>query len=106
MTAIHETAYPRLKSQPSTEDLLTVYTPTKEEIELVRSQSRQTTARLALMLLLKSFQRLGYFVSVAEMPGPIIDQYRSQLSDHWLFEEQFARWKRGNVSAAEKAEVD
>ena len=34
MTALHETAYPRLKSQPTPEDLVTVYTPNQEELEL------------------------------------------------------------------------
>jgi len=73
MAAAHETAYPRLKSQPSAEDLLAAYTPTNEEIELIRSQARQPTARLALILLLKTFQRLGYFVPVAEIPESIIN---------------------------------
>jgi len=37
MTAAHETAYPRLKSQPSAEDLLAAYTPTNEEIEMINT---------------------------------------------------------------------
>lgn len=65
MTALHETAYPRLKSQPTPEDLVTVYTPNQEELELVRSQTRQPTARLGFMVLLKTFQRLGYSFSSA-----------------------------------------
>lgn len=48
MTAIHETAYPRLKSHPGKNDLLTVYTPTEEEKEFVLSLSRRAVARSAL----------------------------------------------------------
>lgn len=72
MTAVYETAYPRLKSQPSTEDLITVYTPTEDEISFVRNQVRQPTARLGLTVLLKTFQRLGYFVSIQEVPESIL----------------------------------
>jgi hypothetical protein len=72
MTALHETAYPRLKTQPSPEDLVTVYTPTVEELALVQTHARQPTARLGLIVLLKTFQRLGYFVPTAEVPEAIL----------------------------------
>lgn len=79
MTALHETAYPRLKSQPTPEDLVTVYTPNQEELELVRSQTRQPTARLGFMVLLKTFQRLGYFVPIAEVPEAILNHLMTCL---------------------------
>jgi len=32
--------------------------------------------------------------------------YNEQLDDHWLFEEQFARWKKDDLSGKEAREVD
>ncbi len=36
----------------------------------------------------------------------VIEQYEKQLEDHWLFEEQFARWKNDNLRFSEEKEVD
>lgn len=73
MTAIHETAYPRLKSHPSKEELLRVYTLTDEELKFVRSQTRRPTALLSLSILLKTFQRLGYFVRISSVPHDVVE---------------------------------
>jgi len=73
MAAIYQTAYPRLKSNPSVEDLVTVYTPSNDEIELMNNYSRRPIARLGLMILLKTFQRLGYFVLVSDVPEKIVN---------------------------------
>jgi len=36
----------------------------------------------------------------------VIELHGNQLKDHWLFEEQFARWKREQLSNAQAKEVD
>ena len=36
----------------------------------------------------------------------IITLYSNQLENHWLFEEQFTRWKQGNLCDAEEVEID
>ena len=36
----------------------------------------------------------------------IIKLYSEQLEDHWLFEKQFARWKRERLSDTEAKEVN
>lgn len=36
----------------------------------------------------------------------VIELHDNQLKDHWLFEEQFARWKRERLSNAQAKEVD
>lgn len=41
-----------------------------------------------------------------ETLGQVIEQYSVQLADHWLFEEQFARWKRSGLTPAQEQEVD
>jgi hypothetical protein len=72
MPAVHETAYPRLKEAVTPTDLTEVYTPTAEEHALAISTSPRPGARLGFLILLKPFQRLGYFVLVGEVPPPIV----------------------------------
>lgn len=36
----------------------------------------------------------------------IIEQYTEQLSDHWLYQEQFSRWQRGDLRPAEERAVE
>lgn len=76
MTSLHETAYPRLKLEPSTQELRDVYTPTAAELRFVRRHRRQDAARLALLVLLKTAQRLGYFVALSDVPPPILTHIR------------------------------
>jgi len=71
MPAAHETAYPRLKEAVTPTDLAEVYTPTAEDLALAISTSPRPGARLGFLVLLKTFQRLGYFVLVGEVPPPI-----------------------------------
>ncbi len=61
MTSIERTAYPRFKRNPTVRELLEVYTPSQEEIEFARATTRGEGALLSLVVMLKGFQRLGYF---------------------------------------------
>ena len=72
MTTLHETAYPRLKSDPTAKELQDVYTPTKAEMTFVTSIAQQPSTRLAVLIHLKLFQRLGYFVLLTEVPERIV----------------------------------
>lgn len=36
----------------------------------------------------------------------VIKLRTEQLEDHWVYEEQYARWKRGSLTAAQAAEVE
>jgi hypothetical protein len=73
MPSAHETAYPRLKSSPSPNELSAVYTPTREEVALADRVARGEVARLGFLVLLKAFQRLGYFLQVRDVPPVIIE---------------------------------
>lgn len=61
-----------------------------------------------------SLAQLSNLKLAAEKPHVLDDDtlnraitlYSEQLDDHWLFEEQFARWKRGRLSDTEAREVD
>ena len=72
MPSVSDTAYPRFKINPSTKELNELYTPTVHELAFARERARQPLQRAGLLLLLKTFQRLGYFAACAEIPAPII----------------------------------
>src|ERR1035437_1054759 len=67
-----DTAYPRLKSSFNNGELDHWYTPTPKErvfcAQVVRGQSN----RFGFLLSLKTFQRLGYFVTSDQVPDAII----------------------------------
>lgn len=61
MPSVQETAYPRLKSNITLKELTAIYTPTAEEIGFAQqSTAIGSTTRLGFLILLKTFQRLGY----------------------------------------------
>jgi len=68
-----DTAYPRFKSSFTAGELERWYTPTPEErafcVQVVRGQSN----RSGFLLLLKTFQRLGYFVTSDQIPDEILN---------------------------------
>lgn len=72
MTAIYETAYPRMKSRISAKELVEIYTPTPEEVRFAQNCTNQTGAALGLLTMLKVFQRLGYFLAMPKIPQTII----------------------------------
>lgn len=82
MTAIERTAYPRFKQHPSAKELAELYTPTPEEIKFVKSRVRTREGFLCFMVMLKSFQRLGYFSQPEDVPLAIIKYLRSYLKLH------------------------
>lgn len=72
MATLHETAYPRLKPDPTAKELAEIYTPTDAEIAFVRSITKVPTTQLAVVIHLKMFQRLAYFTRLAEVPDRIL----------------------------------
>ena len=79
MTSIHETAYPRFKQELTSRDLRDIYTPTVEELKFAKRFTRRAPAKLYLIILLKSVQRLGYFPMLAEIPPVIISFLNKEL---------------------------
>jgi len=72
MPRLHETAYPRLKTAVTESELQEIYSPTAEELVFAEEQTRSETAKVGLLVLLKTFQRLGYFVPLATVPHRIV----------------------------------
>jgi len=80
MPSMHETAYPRLKASVTARDLAELYTPTLEERTLAASLTRSETARACFVLLLKTFQRLGYFIYLYDVPDTIVTHITAHLA--------------------------
>lgn len=68
MPGMHETVYPRFKSSISEKELNDIYTPTQDEIKFSQKVARGDNPKLCLLITLKSFQRLGYFISLSNIP--------------------------------------
>ena len=71
MSSLHETAYPGLKAVVSDQELAEIYTPSTQERSFARKHGRTPAARGALLILLKTVQRLGYFVHLKAVPQSI-----------------------------------
>jgi TnpA family transposase len=80
MASIERTAYPRFKRSPTPQQLHALYTPTKEELAFARKTTRSPISQLSLLVLLKSFQQLGYFPKLSEIPDTVVSHLRSCLS--------------------------
>ena len=67
-----DTAYPRFKTRLTQAELERFCTPTDEELEFCANVTRLPTTQLGFVVLLKTFQRLGYFVPTNEVPEAVI----------------------------------
>lgn len=72
MPRIDETAYRQLKAVPTERELRELYTPTLDERHLARQHTTGRPALVAFLVLLKTFQHLGYAISLASVPMPIV----------------------------------
>jgi len=77
LASIERTAYPRFKRTPSSKELEGLYTPSDNELQFVHSVARKPTLRFGMLILLKAFQRLGYFPSIEEVPAVVVQHIRS-----------------------------
>jgi len=72
MASIERTAYPRLKQNFTNREIKDFYTPTSEEIDFVRQNTRKSDTQLHLLIQLKVFKQIGYFPHIEEVPEPLI----------------------------------
>lgn len=71
MPVITNTAYPRLPSEPGPAEL-EAFTPEAAELVFARQRTRHPNPRLALLVLLKTFQHLGRIVRLSDVPAAIV----------------------------------
>jgi hypothetical protein len=76
LASIDHTAYPRFKRVVSGRELSEVFSPTQDELAWARERTQNDRHLLALVVGLKSYQRLGYFPRLADVPAAVIDHGR------------------------------
>jgi hypothetical protein len=69
-----DTAYRLLPTSLSARELMDAYTPGLFELKFAEERTRQAAPRVGLLVLLKTFQQLGYFVKVADVPDSVLRQ--------------------------------
>lgn len=79
MTSIERTAYPRFKRYYTPNELKNIYTPTTEDKLFATEYTRNDNNYLNLLVALKSFQRLGYFPKLEQIPLSIINHLKKIL---------------------------
>jgi len=67
-----DTAYPRLPAIEPGPGELERFTPEAAELAFARQRTRQPGPRLALLVLLKAFQRLGYAIRLVDVPPALV----------------------------------
>ncbi|WP_235825812.1 DUF4158 domain-containing protein [Candidatus Frankia alpina] len=102
MASIERTAYPRFKRTISSRELHDAFTVTSAEVGWAVERTATEQHRLALLVLLKCYQRLGYFPSLATVPADVVGYVRGQLelgesvaAEHDA--PRTAKWHRGLV---------
>lgn len=76
-----DTAYPRFKSRLAQSELERFYTVTDAERVCCDNATRSNTTRAGFSLLLKTYQRLGYFVSSEQVPNAIAEYVASSMGE-------------------------
>lgn len=79
MASIERTAYPRFKRYYTAHELEEIYTPTQAERTFARQATTGKDNYFTWIVLLKVFQRLGYFPQIADIPAAIIEHIHSVL---------------------------
>jgi hypothetical protein len=70
MPSASDTAYPRLKINPTAKELNELYSPTVYELAFAQERARQPMQRAGLLLLLKTFQRFRLFCRLRRNSDP------------------------------------
>lgn len=78
MTAIQETAYPRFPTDIPPSELDAVYTPTSHEVQWAQ-RAKQPQQRFFLLLHLKAYQKLGFFMPSEALPTDLVQHVAQQL---------------------------
>ncbi|MFC8833316.1 Tn3 family transposase [Streptomyces griseoincarnatus] len=76
MTSIERTAYPRFKRLITAHELHLFFAPSRDEVEWAAARSDSDEHLLAQLLALKSYQRMGCFPKLDEVPETVVDFVR------------------------------
>ncbi|WP_331720547.1 Tn3 family transposase (plasmid) [Streptomyces sp. NBC_00161] len=76
MTSIERTAYPRFKRLITARELHVFFTPSEEERVWAQESADSDEHQLALLLALKSYQRMGCFPKAYDVPEQVVEFVR------------------------------
>ncbi|MFD4831701.1 DUF4158 domain-containing protein [Streptomyces uncialis] len=75
-TSIERTAYPRFKRLITARELHVLFTPSEEERAWAEEAADSDEHQLALLLALKSYQRMGCFPKAHDVPEQVVEFVR------------------------------
>lgn len=96
MTTLFDTAYPKFEGHPTDKELNEVYRPLRKEIDFVDELARGDKNKGHCLVLLKAFQRLGYFPLLQDIPGDIW-KYISKVSKNHITKESLEQYDKGRT---------
>lgn len=76
VTSIERTAYPRFKRLITAHELHLFFSPTRDELEWAADATDCDEHLLALLLMLKSYRRMGCFPALEDVPEMVVDFVR------------------------------
>ncbi|MEU8620476.1 DUF4158 domain-containing protein [Streptomyces sp. NPDC048623] len=76
VTSIERTAYPRFKRLITAHELHLFFAPSRDEVEWATARTDCDGHLLSLLLALKSYQRMGCFPKMEEIPDPVVEFVR------------------------------
>ncbi|MFI2458089.1 DUF4158 domain-containing protein [Streptomyces sp. NPDC019539] len=79
MTSIERTAYPRFKRLITAHELHLFFSPTRDELRWAADATDGDEHLLALLLMLKSYQRMGCFPALEDVPEQVVEFVRRQV---------------------------
>ena len=81
MALVDRTAYPRLPSTVSARELAETLTPTAEEVRWACAKIAGPGTRLTLLVMLKCYQRLGYFPQPDRVPPEVTEHVHARAAE-------------------------
>jgi hypothetical protein len=79
VTSIERTAYPRFKRLITAHELHLFFSPTRDEVQWAADATDGDEHLLALLLVLKSYQRMGCFPALEDVPAQVVEFVRRQV---------------------------
>lgn len=76
VTSIERTAYPRFKRLITAHELHLFFSPTRHELEWAADRTDSDEHLVALLLMLRSYQRMGCFPKVEDIPEAVAEVVR------------------------------
>ena len=90
MASINRTNYPQVTEPKDIREWRARYDLVEGEVKLAQEHARGGKRMLAFLVLLKTFQNVGYFVELDTIPKRITSYVRDQLQEHRPDEKQIA----------------